>query len=236
MDLRVKRGFIGTALARQQFFQFCGAIAPGFIGRENAWQAFFRFFNPGVTWDHRFYPPERARIRMRMDNSVFTVLPKLSRCAHVLAQTFGVTRRLKAVPTRIARFNRARNLLTYFVLRTALNVPCFDGRSPTDGENSASPEIKSAVSNFPLQINVPASRPTLPSRNSTGPEKVTAFPSPLVQVASEGFAAPQTLDFASAAIKVPFPLVCASKRIVRCSAFAKVISTFHVPVTLGVCA
>src|SRR6266567_1493705 len=113
-------------------------------------------------------------------------------------------------------------------------APCFDGRSPTDGENSTSPEIKSAVSNFPLHINIPASRPTLPSRNSTGPEKVTEFPSPRVHVPSEGFAAPHTLDLGSVAIKVPFPSACASKRIERCSAFAKVISTFHAPVMLGV--
>src|SRR6266576_2082793 len=32
--------------------------------------------------------------------------------------------------------------------RTALNVPCLDGLSPTSGENSTSPVIKSAVSNF----------------------------------------------------------------------------------------
>src|SRR5215470_15833318 len=101
---------------------------------------------------------------------------------------------------------------------TALNVPCFDGRSPTSGENSASPVIKSAVSNFPLQVNVPASRPTLPSRNSTGPENVTEFPSPRVHVASDGFAAPQTLDFGSAGIKVPFPSACASRRTERCFA------------------
>ena len=118
--------------------------------------------------------------------------------------------------------------------RTALNVPYFDGRSPTSGENSASPVIKSAVSNFPLQVNVPASRPTLPSRNSTGPENVTEFPSPRVHVASDGFAAPQTLDFGSAGIKVPFPSAWASRRTERCSAFPKVISTFQVPVMLGV--
>src|SRR6476469_5204415 len=66
----------------------------------------------------------------------------------------------------------------YCFSRTALNVPCFDGRSPTDGENSTSPVIKSGVSNFPLHVNVPGSRPTLPSKNSTAPEKVTEFSSP----------------------------------------------------------
>src|SRR5438132_10582727 len=33
-------------------------------------------------------------------------------------------------------------------LRVALNVPCFDGRSPKSGANSTSPLIESAVSNF----------------------------------------------------------------------------------------
>jgi hypothetical protein len=32
---------------------------------------------------------------------------------------------------------------------TASNVPCFDGRSTTSGENATSPAIKFAVSNFP---------------------------------------------------------------------------------------
>jgi len=33
-------------------------------------------------------------------------------------------------------------------LRVALNVPCFDGRSPKSGANSTSPVIESGVSNF----------------------------------------------------------------------------------------
>src|SRR5207245_4799025 len=76
--------------------------------------------------------------------------------------------------------------------RLALNVPCFEGLSPTSGENSTSPVIRSAVSNFPLNTSVPASRPTLPSINSTGPENVTAFPSPPVHFASEGCEARHT--------------------------------------------
>src|SRR5438552_7874822 len=146
-----------------------------------------------------FYPLRRARIRVRMVTALLTILRKLSECARVRAPPFEVAPRLGAMRGRIAipkRFPRRRagsaKFQTYVPLRTALNVPCFDGRSPTDGENSTSPEIKSAVSNFPLHINIPASRPTLPSRNSTGPEKITEFPSPRVHVPSEGFAAPQT--------------------------------------------
>ena len=59
--------------------------------------------------------------------------------------------------------------------RVALNAPCFDGLSPTSGANSTSPLIESGVWNFPLNINVPASRPTFPSGNSTAPENVTEF-------------------------------------------------------------
>src|SRR5436190_712582 len=80
------------------------------------------------------------------------------------------------------------------------------------GENPTSPEIKSAVSNFPLQVNVPASRPTLPSRNSTGPENVTESPSPRLQFASEGFAPLQTLAAGSVNCNDPLPPSCASNR------------------------
>ena len=66
--------------------------------------------------------------------------------------------------------------LRYSLVRTALNVPCFVGLSPTSGEKLTSPVIKSGVSNFPLHVNVPTSRPTLPRRNSTLPENVTEFP------------------------------------------------------------
>ena len=121
----------------------------------------------------------------------------------------------------------------YFFSRTALNLPCFDGPSPTRGENSASPVIKSAVSNFPLHVNVPASRPTLPIKNSTAPENVMAFSSPRLHCASEALDPSPTLDLGSAATKLPFPSARASKRTERCWSFAKVISAFQVPITLG---
>src|SRR5262249_23744834 len=120
--------------------------------------------------------------------------------------------------------------------RVALNVPCFEGLSPTSGENSTSPVIKSGVSNFPLHTKVPASRPTLPRRNSTGPENVTAFPSPRTHFAPEGWAAPQAAERGSASARVPFPSLRASKCRERCSSFANVISTFHLPMRFGDCA
>jgi hypothetical protein len=121
----------------------------------------------------------------------------------------------------------------YSFSRTALNVPCFVSPSPTSGEKSTSPVIKSGVSNFPLHVNIPASRPTLPRRNSTEPENVTSFPSPGVHFASEGWARPQALDCGSVTVKVPFPPLCASKRRNRCCSLAKVMSTFQLPVTFG---
>src|SRR6476620_8491540 len=121
----------------------------------------------------------------------------------------------------------------YSFARTALNVPCFEGPSPTSGENSASPVIKSGLSNFPLRVKVPASRPTLPSRNSTGPEKVTELPSPGVHFASEGLEPPQALDCGSVTVRVPFPSPCASKRRKRCWSLAKVTSIFQLPFTVG---
>jgi hypothetical protein len=124
----------------------------------------------------------------------------------------------------------------YFFSRTALKVPSFDGLSPTRGENSTSPVIKSGVSSFPLNVKVPASRPTLPIKNSTAPENVIAFSSPRLHCASEALDPSQTLDLGSAATKLPFPSARASKRTERCSSFAKVISAFQVPITLGDCA
>jgi hypothetical protein len=100
---------------------------------------------------------------------------------------------------------RARSQSFYPPARIALNVPCFDGLSPTSGENSTSPVIRSGFSNFPLKTNVPASRPTLPSKNSTGPENVTELSSLRVHFASEGVADPQTLALGSTSSKVPFP-------------------------------
>src|SRR5207244_10323656 len=88
--------------------------------------------------------------------------------------------------------------------RIALNVPLFEGLSPMSGENSTSPVIKLSVSNFPLNTNVPASRPTLPSINSTRPENVTEFPCSWLHFASEGLAGPQTFNFGSSIRKVPF--------------------------------
>jgi hypothetical protein len=139
-------------------------------------------------------------------------------------------------PLKVER--AVRNALAFYPspARTALNVPCFEGRSPRRGENSTSPLIEPSVSNFPLNTNVPGSRPTLPSINSTGPEKVTEFPSPRVQLASEGLAGPQTFNRGSSNRKEPFPVPCASKRNERWSSFAKVNSTFQLPIMFGDCA
>jgi hypothetical protein len=109
-------------------------------------------------------------------------------------------------------------------------VPCFEGLSPTTGANSTSPVIASGVSNFPLNVNIPGSRPTLPSGNSTAPENVTEFWSPGVHFASEGFAGPHRLSIGSSSRKVPLPRSCASKRNERLFPSAKTISTFHLPI------
>src|SRR5262249_6462515 len=121
----------------------------------------------------------------------------------------------------------------YSFWRTALNVPCFEGPSPTSGEKSTSPVIKSGLSNFPLSVKFPASRPTLPIKNSTGPENVTELPSTAVHFASEGVPPPQALDRGSATARLPFPSPCASKRRKRCWSLAKVTSIFQLPVTVG---
>lgn len=89
--------------------------------------------------------------------------------------------------------------------RVALNVPLFEGLSPTRGEKSTSPAIELCVSNFPLNTNLPASRPTLPIGNSIGPENVTEFPSPVVHVASEALSVPQAFAIGSSNTKVPLP-------------------------------
>ena len=51
-------------------------------------------------------------------------------------------------------WHRRQESLPFSLARTALNVPRLDDRSPTRDENSTSPMIKSAVSSFPLHINV----------------------------------------------------------------------------------
>jgi len=130
---------------------------------------------------------------------------------------------------------RNPRLPAYSRARAALNVPCFEGRSPTSGANSTSPLIESGVSNFPLNINVPASRPTLPSINSTGPVNVTEFPSFKVHFASQGLPGPQTFNRGSTTSKVPFPASCASKRTVRLFPSAKLISMFQRPIMFGDC-
>jgi hypothetical protein len=71
--------------------------------------------------------------------------------------TFDFSARCSVKPIRVIRGS-----LPYWLARTALNVPCFEGPSPTSGEKSTSPVIKSGVSSLPLHVNVPASRPTLP--------------------------------------------------------------------------
>ena len=129
--------------------------------------------------------------------------------------------------------SQSRDARGYSFSRRALNTPCFDGRSPTRGKKSTSPIIKSAVSNLPLQTNVPASRPTLPIRNSTGPENVTEFPTSRVHFASEGLASPQTLDSGLVTIRVPFPSLCASKRSECFLPSPKAMSTFQFPITFG---
>src|SRR4029453_1889835 len=133
----------------------------------------------------------------------------------------------------VGRHRLASLGVRYSFSRTALNVPCFESLSPTSGENSSSPVIKSGVSSLPLNVKVPASRPTLPIRNSTGPENVTEFPSPRVHFASEGLPPVQTLDCGSVTVRVPFPSLCASKRRKRCCSLAKVISRFHLPIMFG---
>ena len=66
------------------------------------------------------------------------------------------------------------------VARIALKLPLFDGRGfgifwvlIDAKEDLAAPVIEPSVPSFPFNTNVPASRPTLPSGNSTGPENVT---------------------------------------------------------------
>jgi hypothetical protein len=170
-------------------------------------------------------PVQAFEVRARPRAAPFAVALRLTGKTHRAAKT--------PLPARAE--GRAEFSKTYVPLRTALKVPCFDGRSPTDGENSTSPEIKSAVSNFPLQVNVPASRPTFPTINSTGAEKLTESLSTL-HFASKDVGAPQTFARGSSNSKVPFPSACASKRIECFVPSPKVISMFHLPTTLADCA
>ena len=52
-----------------------------------------------------------------------------------------------------------RGPLPIVLRERGLKVPCFDGRSPTDGENSTSPVIKSGVSNFLCTLTFPGRAP-----------------------------------------------------------------------------
>jgi hypothetical protein len=208
-----------TLQTRQHFFV---DDSPGFSERIKLWQAFFQIFcGQRICWPvlgheiqiHRTYELSDP---LRLVTNLLLFRLRRQRCR-----------------AGAASVHSQDGSSRYFFSRTALNVPSFDGPSPTSGENSASPVIKSAVSNFPLHVNVPASRPTLPIRNSTGPENVTEFPSSRVHFASEGLAPPQTLDCASVTVRLPFPSFCASKRRKRCWSLAKVISIFQLPVTFG---
>jgi hypothetical protein len=100
----------------------------------------------------------------------------------------------------------------------------------------AVPVTVPSVPNFPFNTNVPASRPTLPSRNSTVPENITEPSSPWVHFASEGLAGPHTFNLRSRSRKEPFPDSRASKRKERSSPFPNVISTFQLPMTFADCA
>ena len=133
-------------------------------------------------------------------------------------------------------YRRARCSFVQSFTRTALNVPGLEDLCPTKGENSTFPAIKSEVSNLPLNVNVPASRPILPSGNSIGPEKVSEFASPRVHLASEGLVSPHALAMGSVNMKMPLPSGWASKRSECSPPAAKLISTFHVPLTFGDCA
>ena len=76
----------------------------------------------------------------------------------------------------------------------------------------AAPVIVPSVPNLPFNTNVPASRPTLPSGNSTVPENITEPSSPWVHFASEGLAGPQTFNPGSRSRKEPFPDSRASRQ------------------------
>jgi hypothetical protein len=140
----------------------------GFIGCRKFWQSFFEFFR-GSCWESNLSEGWNVATRYRCASKVTIVL--LFR-----VQQYGAEE--SRIPSRWCCAYENPEGSAYYFSRTALNVPCFEGPSPTSGEKSTSPAIKSGVSNFPLNVKVPASRPTLPIRNSTGPENVTELASP----------------------------------------------------------
>ena len=196
---------------------------------QKFWQAFFDFFSEGLYQGNPTCRSENSSTTER--RNPLSMRAEGDNPVTIACRQYGVEIKSSAYLFPGVAWVTSSGSSRYFFSRTALNVPSFDGPSPTSGENSASPVIKSAVSNFPLHVNVPASRPTLPIRNSTGPENVTEFPSSRVHFASEGLASPQTLDCASVTVRVPFLSLCASKRRKRCCSLAKVTSTFQLPVT-----
>ena len=173
------------------------------------WQAFFEFFSDGSCWGIQHPVGEnsaRWNVATRYRCAPKVTILLLFRVGNMALKSKVAAYLLPGVAC-LTSWGGSR----YFFSRTALNVPSFDGPSPTSGENSASPVIKSAVSNFPLHVNVPASRPTLPRRNSTGPENVTEFSSPRVHFASEGLAPAQTLDCGSVTVKSAFSVALCIK-------------------------
>jgi hypothetical protein len=77
MDLRVKRGFIGTALARQQFFQFRGAIAPGFYWSRERLASFFSVFQPRGYMGPQILPTRKGQgFGCEWITALFTVFAK----------------------------------------------------------------------------------------------------------------------------------------------------------------
>ncbi len=128
------------------------------------------------------------------------------------------------------------------VIRVALNVPVLDGTacgsfgSCSGGKRATSPEMEFSASNLPLQIKVPARRPTLPIGNSTGPANVTRCSSPCVHLAAAGSAGSTIFDLGSCTSREPAPAACASKRNARRVESVKVTVTAHRPAKLGACA
>ena len=122
------------------------------------------------------------------------------------------------------------------LLRVALNVPCFEGRSPTSGANSTSPLIESGVSNFPLNINVPASRPDIAERKFHRARKrhgVLVCRRPLRFRRFRG--SPPTQHWIQQQ-ESAFSVALSVKAQRRLFPSAKLISMFHLPNMFGDCA